>query len=71
MSDIRDYTHRPWKEWTGGECPLKEYEFPEVTYRSGGTTEMQASKLRWTHTGAWNDVLRYRTRYPVAHGIAP
>lgn len=61
----------PWSEWTGGECPLKSYMAPEVRYRSGGTTEMQANRLRWDHTGAWDDVVAYRTRRPVMPGLCP
>jgi hypothetical protein len=49
-----------WNEWRGGDCPLPEHYFPEVRYRSGGTTQQQANRFRWVHTGAWDDILAYR-----------
>jgi hypothetical protein len=61
---LRRVTHGPWIEWRGGDCPLPEYEKPEVRYRSGGTTEEQATRIRWQHTGQWDDVLAYRVRRP-------
>lgn len=67
----RNFVFTSWKEWPGGECPVPEYERPEVRYRSGGCTEAQARSLRWTHTGAWDDVMAYRTRRPVMPGICP
>lgn len=45
---------------------MPEYYFPEVRYRSGGTTEQQANRFRWEHTGAWDDVVAYRVRFLVA-----
>lgn len=71
MSALEDFQFGPWIEWSGGACPLKEYVNPQVKYRSGGTTEMQASHLRWHHTGAWDDVVAYRRRLPVMPGICP
>ena len=53
-----------WIDWHGGDCPVREYESIEVRYRSGGTTEMQANRLRWMHTGGWDDVIAYRERRP-------
>lgn len=61
----------PWCEWTGGECPMKAYIEPQIRYRSGGETEMQASKIRWSHTGAWDDVIAYRRRLPAMPGFCP
>lgn len=55
-----------WIDWHGGTCPLPEHYFPQVRYRSGGNTEMQANRLRWTHTGAWDDILAYRTTHVIA-----
>lgn len=55
-----------WQPWNGGDCPLPEHYFPEVRYRSGGTTERQANQLRWKHTGAWDDIFEYRARHVVA-----
>lgn len=60
----RQATHGPWVEWRGGKCPVPGYERPELRYRSGGSTEMEATRVRWTHTGEWNDVLAYRVRLP-------
>ena len=72
MSDALDaFRFSPWRAWVGGDCPVKSYIVPQVRYRSGGTTEMQASKVRWSHTGAWDDVMAYRTRHPVMPGICP
>jgi hypothetical protein len=65
-----DWAFGPWIDWAGGACPVAEYSFPEVRYRSNGTTEMQANKLRWEHTGAWDDVFAYRVRR-VMPGICP
>ena len=70
-SALEAFRFSEWREWPGGECPVKEYVEPCVRYRSGGTTEMQANKIRWTHTGAWDDVVAYRLRRPVMHGICP
>lgn len=67
----RNFVFGPWIEWPGGKCPVVEYEKPEVRYRSGGTTEMQASKVRWDHTGQWDDVMAYRVRRPIMPGICP
>lgn len=71
MSAHDDICFTAWKSWPGGECPIKGCIQPEVRYRSGGTTEMQASHIRWSHTGAWDDVMAYRTRYPVMPGFCP
>ena len=54
-----------WATWQGDGgygCPLPAYMRPEVRYRSGGTTEVQAGLVRWTHTGAWDDIVAYRCR---------
>ena len=67
----RDIVFGPWIAWNGGHRPVPEYERPEVRYRSGGTTEAQASSLRWVHTGRWDDVLAYRVRRPVMPGFCP
>ena len=55
-----------WKDWSGGPCPVPEYERPEVRLRSGGTTQMQANRIRWHHTGGWDDVVAYRTHRALA-----
>lgn len=61
---LRLITHGHWIEWSGGACPLAEYQNPEIRYRSGGTTELPANRIRWSHTGAWDDVVAYRVRLP-------
>ena len=71
MSGFDDFLFSPWTEWPGGDRPVKEWQTVEVRYRSEGTTEMQANALRWTHTGAWDDVVAYRRRMPVMPGICP
>lgn len=67
----RNMVFGEWKDWAGGICPVEPYERPEVRYRSRGETEVQAGTTRWTHTGAWDDILAYRRRRPVAPGLAP
>lgn len=57
-----------WVEWNGGECPMPEYASPEVRYRSGGTTQMQANRFRWRRTGAWDDIVAYRIVKPAEPG---
>jgi hypothetical protein len=72
LSDYgRNIVFGTWIEWPGGPCPVTEYTAPEVRYRSGGTTEMQANRIRWSHTGEWNDVMAYRIRQPVMPGFCP
>ena len=75
MAPLSDYGRNivfgPWIEWPGGECPLAPYQKPEVRYRSGGETELQASAARWSHIGAWDDIIAYRVRLPVMPGLAP
>ena len=44
MNELVATLIRPWIEWPGGKCPVVEYEITRMRYRSGGTTEMQASK---------------------------
>lgn len=61
---LRLITHSRWIEWQGGSAPVAEYENPEIQYRSGGITEMPANRVRWQHTGAWDDVTAYRIRLP-------
>jgi hypothetical protein len=67
----RDFVFGPWRDWHGGDCPLLDYVRPEIRYRSGGETEELATRVRWQHTGKWDDVIAYRVRIPVSPGIAP
>ena len=67
----RDVVFEEWRAWQGGVCPLELYERPEVRFRSRGESEIQAGTSRWTHTGAWDDIVAYRRRRPVAPGLAP
>ncbi len=48
--------------------PMTDYQNPEIRYRSGGTTELPANRIRWSHTGAWDDVVAYRVRLPERNG---
>jgi len=64
----RDLVFGKWIEWRGGVCPIPDYEKPEIRYRSGGTTEMQANHIEWRHADAWNDVLAYRVRRSTRQG---
>lgn len=56
-------TWSEWREWHGGEQPVKWGAFIEYEMRAYGEAESSApEKLRWAHNGGSTDIIRYRVK---------
>lgn len=50
----------PWRDWSGGECPVATTAIVECKRRDGRMDAGYAGALCWGRTGWRPDVIRYR-----------
>lgn len=56
-----------WIEWSGGECPVSEFEAVQVKYKiddGSGMCGTDAGELHWLHEDAGWDIIAYRLHKP-------
>ena len=49
-----------WIDWAGGECPVDQNTYVEVSMRDGTTDKSESWVFSWTHDGNAQDIVRYR-----------
>lgn len=56
-----------WIEWSGGECPVSEFEAVQVKYKiddGSGMCGTDAGELHWLHEDVDCDIVAYRLHKP-------